>query len=192
MKFANIAGAALTVAALSACTTPVGPVQVTRFVSDEARQGLDAGTIEVVSAPGFEDQSLEMQSYKAAVARELVRLGFTEVGVEDGTRIAEVRVERFMEEDGRRRGPVSVGVGGSTGSYGSGVGVGIGLNLGGGSGRQVATEMGVIIRDRATGLSIWEGRASFVADEKSPLASTQLGAAAVASAMFKDFPGNDG
>ena len=109
-----------------------------------------------------------------------------------GNQIAEVRVERFTEREGGRRSPVTVGAGGSTGSYGSGVGLGVGINLGGGSGVKTATEMGVVIRDRTTGDSIWEGRASFVVDEKSPLAGTDLGAAAMAEALFADFPGNDG
>src|SRR5690606_42017636 len=40
------------------------------------------------------------------------------------------------------RSPVNVGVGGSTGSYGSGVGLGVGINLGGGSrpSEQIDTE----------------------------------------------------
>ncbi len=192
MKFPTFAAMALGVATLSACTTPVGPVQVTRFVAEDARAKLAIGTVSVVSAPGFDEQPLEMQSYKAAVARELVRLGYDEVGTDAGNQIAEVRVERFSEREGGRRSPVSVGVGGSTGSYGSGVGVGVGLNLGGGSGVKTSTELGVIIRDRTTGDSIWEGRASFIVDEKSPLATTELGASAMAEALFADFPGNDG
>ncbi|WP_336987343.1 DUF4136 domain-containing protein [Altererythrobacter aquiaggeris] len=192
MHFTKFAAAALCAATLSACVTPVGPVQVTRFVADDARAQLATGTIAVINAPGPGTGTLEVQSYKSAVARELVRLGYTEVGAADGSQIAEVRVERFAERDGRRRGPVSVGVGGSTGSYGSGVGMGVGINLGGGSGEQIATELGVVIRDRATGQSVWEGRASFVVGEKSPLASTQLGAAAMAQALFAEFPGNDG
>ncbi len=192
MKFPTLAVITLCAAALSACTTPVGPVQVTRFVAEDARAKLAVGTVSVVSAPGLGDQPLALQSYKAAVARELVRLGYSEVGTDTGDQIAEVRVERFTERKGGRRGPVTVGAGGSTGSYGSGVGLGVGINLGGGSGVKTATEMGVIIRDRTTGKSIWEGRASFIVDEKSPLAGTDLGAAAMAEALFADFPGNDG
>ena len=60
-------------------------------------------------------------------------------------------------------GPVSVGVGGSTGSYGSGLGVGIGLNLSGPPPEQVETELAVAIRDRKTDKVLWEGRASFTA-----------------------------
>jgi len=39
---------------------------------------------------------------------------------------------------------------------------------------------------------LWEGRASFAVRADSPLATTQLGAAQMAAALFKDFPGNSG
>jgi hypothetical protein len=46
-----------------------------------------------------------------------------------GDVIAEVSSAAGSSFSGNNRGPVSVGVGGSTGSYGSGVGVGVGVNL---------------------------------------------------------------
>ena len=97
-----------------------------------------------------------------------------------------------MLGSGGRRSPVNVGVGGSTGSYGSGLGLGIGINLGGGQKDRLGTEMAVTIRDKATGESIWEGRADFQAPEDSPLARGQANAQTVASALFREFPGNNG
>ena len=85
-----------------------------------------------------------------------------------------------------------MGVGGSTGSYGSGLGVGIGLNLSGPPPEQVETELAVAIRDRKTDKVLWEGRASFTVKASSPLASTQLGAPKMAAALFAGFPGNSG
>jgi hypothetical protein len=50
----------------------------------------------------------------------------------------------------------------------------------------------VMIRDRDSGETLWEGRASFAVKASSPLAETQLGAAKIAEALFQDFPGNSG
>lgn len=178
--------------ALSGCATTPGPVEVTRFVAPEATAQLGRGTIFVETAPGTETDSLELASYKAAVARELAALGYVEAPRGEASQIAQVRVERFADIRERQRSPVSVGVGGSTGSYGSGLGVGIGINLGGGPKEKVTTNIGVMIRERESNATIWEGRAEFAVDVKSPLAETEANAATVASALFREFPGNNG
>ena len=91
---------------------------------------------------------------------------------------------------------MSVGVGGSTGGGryygGSGVGLGIGINLSGRPKDQIETVLAVTIRDRASNVSLWEGRARLVAREGSPLANSQLGAAKLAQALFGGFPGRSG
>lgn len=185
--------AVLAALTLAACQTPVGPVEVTRFHDAAALARLAQGTISVQPAPGFTDTgSLEQASYQTAVLRELQRLGYREAAAGTSAQVAEVRVERFTFRPDRTRGPVSVGVGGTTGSYGSGVGVGIGLDLSGGPKEQVTTELAVTIRDSATNAVVWEGRASFTVAASSQLAQTQLGAAKVAEALFRGFPGNNG
>lgn len=185
---------ALAALALSACaTTSSGPVEVTRFLEPTMTDQLGRGTIFIESAPGIDGDSLELAAYKAAVARELAQLGYVEAPRAEALQVAQVRLERGAFETGNRRGPVSVGVGGSTGSYGSGVGLGIGFNLGGGgSGEQVETLLGVMIRNKATGQTLWEGRASYAVSAKSPLADTPANASAVADALFREFPGNNG
>jgi hypothetical protein len=90
------------------------------------------------------------------------------------------------------RNPISLGVGGATGSYGSGVGLGIGVDLSGPPPDVVETRLSVTIKDRVSGQSLWEGRASFAVSANSPLADTQLGAANMAEALFKGFPGHSG
>ena len=178
---------------LGACTTtPTGPVEVTRFVAADRTAELGRGSIFVESAAGLEGDSLTLSPYKAAVADELRRLGYTESAREGADQVAQVSVERYMLGSGGRRSPVNVGVGGSTASYGSGLGLGIGINLGGGQKDRLGTEMAVTIRDKATGESIWEGRADFQAPEDSPLARRPANAQTVASALFRDFPGNNG
>ncbi|MEZ5743919.1 MAG: hypothetical protein R3D89_09390 [Sphingomonadaceae bacterium] len=52
--------------------------------------------------------------------------------------------------------------------------------------------MAVQIRDRTSNETLWEGRASFAVKAISPLAQTSLGAAKMAEALFRDFPGQSG
>lgn len=179
-------------AALSGCVTPVGPVEVTRFHAPDIA-ALGKGTIAVVPAPGSDGASLEWQSYRQAVLRQLVLLGYAEAPAgTPSAQLAELRLTRASFRPERSTSPVSVGIGGSTGSYGSGVGLGIGLNLSPKPAEQIATELGVMIKDRTTGQSLWEGRASFTASVNSPLADTGLAAPKMAVALFQGFPGTSG
>ena len=176
--------------AIAGCATPVGPIEVTRFsVPDAARFG---GPIAIEPAPGMDRASLEYRSYAAAVARELVRVGYSEQVAGSAPQVAQVTLERRSYQPGRNGSPVSVGMGGSTGSYGGGVGLGIGIDLSGPPPEQVETQLSVMIRDHATGQSLWEGRAAFTVKASSPLAGTQLGAAKMAEALFRNFPGRSG
>ena len=175
----------------SACVAPTGPVEVTRFHLPDTSQ-LARGAIQVVPAPGDDGQSLEFRTYAAAVSRELAQLGYVEGAGAAGGQIAELSLRKDFLQPVREGGPVSVGVGGSTGSYGSGVGVGIGLNLSGPPKGEVETRMEVRIRERATNEVLWEGRAAFSAREGSPLADSDLGAAKMAEALFAGFPGESG
>ena len=195
MKRLGLAAAAMAAivlsGTLSGCVAPVGPVEVTRFhLPDTAALG--QGTIAVEPAQGMDGDSLEFRTYAAAVGRQLSLLGYGEMVAGQSDQIALVHVERRTLVPGRDGSPVSVGVGGSTGSYGSGVGVGIGLNLSGPPPEQIETRFSVTIRDRASGQSLWEGRASFAVKASSPLANSQLGAAKMAEALFTGFPGTSG
>ncbi len=178
--------------ALSACTTAPGPVEVTRFVAPESVARLGQGAIFVETAAGMDGDSVALAPYKTAVAAELRRVGYTETVRANAGQVAIVSLERYVIGAQGRRSPVSVGVGGSTGSYGSGVGIGLGINLGGGSREQLGTELAVRISDVATGASLWEGRADFQVAENSDLARIPANAQTVASALFREFPGNDG
>ncbi|MEC7161839.1 MAG: hypothetical protein VXW57_08535, partial [Pseudomonadota bacterium] len=57
--------------ALAGCTTPAGPVEVTRFVAAERTAELGKGLIFVETAPGGDIDGLALAPYKAAVADEL-------------------------------------------------------------------------------------------------------------------------
>ena len=192
MKMIPVAALAAGLALLSGCVAPIGPVEVTRFhVPDVSPLG--RGAISIEPAPGMDGQSLEFRSYAAAVMRQLTLLGYSEqVAGSSSPQVAVMRMERHTFQPQRERGPVSVGVGGSTGSYGSGLGVGIGFDLSGPPPEQVDTLLSVTIKDRASNQAIWEGRASYTVSAKSPTASTALGAAKIAEALFKGFPGVSG
>ena len=197
MNFRHIgtfALAALGGLSVAGCTTgAAGPVEVTRFHQPETLARLGNSTIFIDSAPGLEMSSLELSPYKAAVAKELVRLGYREVPRAEAAQIAQVDLERFTRDAGPQRSPVSVGVGGSTGGYRSGVGLGIGINLGGNKSREeTGTALAVSIRDSATGDALWEGRANFSVSAASPLAATAANASIIADALFREFPGNNG
>ena len=180
--------------ALAACTTtrPAGPIEVTRFVASDMLAQLGDARLMVETAPGSPEQGLALTPFKAAIARELGAYGYVEDARANAQQVAGVSVERTMMTAGDRRGPVSVGAGGSTGRYGSGLGVGVGVNLGGGPDERVVTRMSVSIRDVTSGAVLWEGRARLDAPAKSPLATGEGAADALADALFRGFPGNNG
>ncbi|WP_236672007.1 DUF4136 domain-containing protein [Croceicoccus sp. YJ47] len=174
-------------AMLGACaTTP--PVDVTRFSAPERLNLADRGTVEIVT-PDMPGGSLMLEPWRAAVAAELAEAGYTPTNRADSAQVAEIFVRRDTMRPERRRGPVSVGVGGSTGGYGSGVGVGVGIDLSGPPPEQVSNELSVVIRDRASGESVWEGRADQYVEAKSGLADAATAAQRLAAALFADFPG---
>ncbi|MDC0887263.1 hypothetical protein OAS19_05685, partial [Altererythrobacter sp.] len=78
---------------LAACATPGGPVQVTRFVTETEQDRLGAGTIFIQSAAGSEAGAQDLAPYKAAVARELVKLGYREAARGQAAQIAQVSVD---------------------------------------------------------------------------------------------------
>lgn len=177
---------------LAACATPyASPVEVTRFIGN-APARLGTGTISVRPAAGAAGDTLEFAPYQQAVAAELAKLGYRVLPEGVAAQVAEVRVGRDQTAPTRQRGPVSVGVGGSTGSYGSGVGLGVGIDLSGPKKPVIDTELGVIIRDNETGQSLWEGRATFGASSDSEYAQRQAAATRLATALFSGFPGESG
>ena len=178
-------------AALGGCVAPVGPVEVTRFhVADIAALG--RGTIAVEPAPGSDGASLEWQSYQTAVQRQLALAGYGEAPAGGGGQVAQLRLSRSTIRPERSSGPVRVGMGGTTGSYGTAVGLGVGINLTPRPAEQVETTLAVTIRDRKSDAVLWEGRASFTVRASSPMADTALGAPKMAEALFKGFPGQSG
>lgn len=175
---------------LAGCATAIPPVEVTRFHGEAvARQG----RVVVVPADPADAASLEFRATANAVAAALSRTGFSvmDAGTGDFEAVVETGRETFLP-GAQRRSPVSVGVGGSTGSYGSGLGVGIGINLSGRPKPVVATQLRVQIRRAADKAAIWEGRAETQAREGSPAAQPGIAAGKLADALFQGFPGPSG
>ena len=178
--------------ALAASPALAAPVEVTRFHTPESITTLGRSAVAVVAAPGADAASLETRVWLQAVEAELAALHFGTATPGAADAVAEVRVEREVQRAERQRGPVSVGVGGSTGGWNSGVGLGLGFNLGGGPPTRVITRLTVTIRSRATGLSLWEGRADNIEREKAKEASVDRAAPRLAHALFSGFPGTSG
>ena len=143
------------------------------------------------AAPGEDPTDPAYAAYQTAVMEQLDAAGFQVAG-DAAPYVALIDVERFVVEAGTRRGPVSVGGGASTGSYGSGVGLGVGLNLSPPDPDEIDTQLSVSIRPSAGGDALWEGRASFTASANNEYADLSVAAGKVAAALFQGFPGNSG
>ncbi len=180
---------------LAAVAAPAlaAPIEVTRFHTPETIAALGRGAVVVMAAPGEDAGSLENAVWLAAVQRELTALGFAASTPGAADAIAEVRVERQNRRDeARRSGPVSVGVGGSTGGWNSGVGLGVGFNLGGGARESISTRLSVVIRARESGKALWEGRAENTERAKARQAGAEMAASRLSKALFALFPGTSG
>lgn len=189
--------------ALASPATAAERIEVTRFHTPATLAQLGPGWVEVVPAAGFDPRSLETRAWLDAVARELAAQGFAASAPQPSVgRIAEVRLTRDAVPGSERRGggsSVSIGVGGGSGGGwhrggGSvGLGVGFGFPLGGKRSQDkpdVASELSVTIRDKATGAPLWEGRSSLRTLQHE--ADKPETAARLAHALFAGFPGKSG
>lgn len=192
-----LAAAALVLAgaATPALARPA-PVSVTRFHQPDTLARLDPASgraVSVVAAPGHDPGSLELRAWLEAVAGELPATRLPAATAGAAAILAEVRLDSMVSREPGRRGPVSVGVGGSTGGWHSGFGLGLGFNLGGNRPRPVRqTMLTVILRDRATGQALWEGRAESAVADRGPDADPALLSRRMAHALFTGFPGRSG
>ncbi|GHD01800.1 DUF4136 domain-containing protein [Novosphingobium pokkalii] len=193
--FAMLTAAPLLASAAVPGTVLAAPVQVTRFATPDTVTRLGHGAAAVVSVSGgaaADPQSLADQPWLLAVQRELAGLGLGAATPGAADVVAEVDVQRQTQERGGGNGPVSLGLGGATGGRHSSLGMGLGFNIGGGPRRVDATWLRVILRDRATGQPLWEGRAENAEKSGSAAASADVLAPRMARALFAGFPGKSG
>lgn len=178
---------------LGGCAAAIPPVEVTRFHAPDPVPSNGGFLIEPMAGPS---DSIEFRTYAGAVSQELQRIGFTDEAGKQTTMpsayIVRIDVQRTVQSPLAARSPVSVGVGGSTGSYGSGVGLGIGIDLSGKPKDVVTSLLAVQIRKRSDNSALWEGRATTQAKEGAPAAQPGIAAAKLASALFRDWPGKSG
>lgn len=171
------------------CAASTPPVDVTRFYGAGVPR---AESVAIVPGAGRDGGGIEYRTYSNAVAAALARNGFSVVDSGKGSALtAAVDFDTLIDRPVDRRGsPVSVGVGGSTGSYGGGVGVGVGINLSGPPKAIVTSRLSVRLSrgDQA----VWEGRAETRAKEGTPGAQPSLAAGKLADALFRDYPGQSG
>jgi len=177
---------------VAGCASPsyYSPVEVTRFTSAPA-SSLPRGPIGVRAAPGEDPADPAYAVYQTAVVEQLDAAGFQVAGGA-APYTALIDIERWVEQPGGQRSPVSVGGGASTGSFGSGVGLGVGIDLSPPDPERIETELAVSIRPSAGGDAIWEGRARFTATANSEYADLTAAATRMAAALFEGFPGNSG
>ena len=170
----------LVLIAVAGCATTPSPIEVTRFAATP-----DIVRAAAIPAPGG-PPTLEQRMYEDAVGRALARTGF---GGTDSPRYSySVDVSRDMRRRLARSSPVTIGIGGGTGGYGGGVGLGASFGLGGQrSGDSVVTRLSLQLRDRTSGLVVWEGRA-----EGTSAVSDAASVDRLADALFRDFPGESG
>jgi hypothetical protein len=175
---------------LAGCATTT-PIEVTRF---HLAQPLGRGTIDVQPLAAAGPASLEFKTYAADVQGELLRLGYT--APPPGTEaqylatVNFIRTSRGVIDEGP---PVTLGLG--VGGFGRHVGGGAEGGIGIGKHRRkelIASQLSVRITDRATGSTVWEGRAEL--DGAVGLHQVDSGAAAarLAHALFQGFPGESG
>lgn len=191
-RFAAALAAAAAALSLAGCMTAIPSVDVTRFHDDAVPR---AGTVSVVPLDPRDAASLEFRTTTNAVSAALSRVGYSvlDAGAGGAAYRAVVELHRETIEPSRqRRSPVSVGVGGATGSYGSGVGVGIGIDLSGKPKPVIVTQLRVQIRRAGDDATLWEGRAETSAKQGSPATQPGMAAGKLANALFSDFPGPSG
>ncbi|MFT3966440.1 MAG: hypothetical protein QM690_11225 [Sphingobium sp.] len=179
----------LAAALLGGCAASTPPVDVTRFYNAAVPRG---ETVAVVAAPGRDGTGVEYRTYANAVAAALSRTGFSVVDSgRPAALTAAIDFDTAIDRPVDRRGsPVSVGVGGATGSYGGGVGLGIGINLSGPPKAMIASRLSV--RLSRGDAALWEGRAETRAKEGTPGAQPGIAAGKLADALFRDYPGQSG
>jgi hypothetical protein len=168
---------------------------VTRF---HLGQPIARGPITIEPGDPADANSLEFNAIADSVGRELSRLGWTVETPRTGRSelVAVVRVDQAARQ-GRRGGGASIGIGVGGGSFGRSGGVGGGVSgtvpVGGNrSGQVVATQLSVRIQRRSDATVAWEGRAETEARAGTAPAGRAAAADRLASALFRDFPGESG
>ena len=187
MKTAFLGSAALLLAtALGACSTSgggaavAGGVEVARFHLGMA-EPVARSRIAVEAFDRADANRAEFPAYAAAVARELTRLGWTVVpSSTQSEQIAMIDLEQGSREAIAALTAARIGRG-TTATVPQGSSAGITASL-----------LEVAIRRRSDATVFWEGRAVTEARSDSPQAARTAVVDRLATALFRDFPGESG
>ena len=164
---------------------------VTRF---HLNQPVARGAVVVQPANPAQANTLEFQSYAAAVSNKLRQVGFTPVSnLVSAEFVAVVDYGQTTRQGLATRSPVSIGIGGGT--FGHNVGIGLGTTFGLGKSRGSDTQVNMLalqLKRRSDNSVIWEGRAIAEASEDSPNAPLAQALPKLADALLSNFPGPSG
>lgn len=167
-----------------------GKVDVDQFVAEDAVSTLGHGTVAVTAAPDA-DQSSDQSFYEAAVVDQLVKAGYdTATPDPQGGQVAEVRIVRdvLLPEEPRRK-PVSGAMSMGVSNRGTMLGMAVSVDMSKPKKALISTRLEARLRDRATNKVLWEGRAEMATREGDGDWTDQAISTRLASALFKDFPG---
>lgn len=164
-------------------------VEVTRFhLLTPPAPAITGSSIRVEPADPAAQSELQFGALATIATAELARAGFTQpTGGQAPDHIVRIGLSGTSEIV-RKRSPISVGIGGSTGGWNGGVGGGVSFPIGGGTRTVTQAQLTLQIRRASDGRAIWEGRASAIA----PGADALTAAPALLQALLTNFPGPTG
>jgi Domain of unknown function (DUF4136) len=183
MPTARLIVVSLALLLVAACASSF-KAEVTRFNALAAPGGQ---TVRIVPAEGLAND-MEFKSYAAIVARHLEQQGYTIAFSGEPDLIATVGYGSAPDPAYRAGPGLSLGLG--VGSFGSHVGGGVGASVpvSGGRGGFSLEMLTLALTDRASGASVFEGRASGHGKDTGPQAAVEK----LTEALFRDFPGQSG
>lgn len=167
-----------------------GKVDADSFVAAQARAQLGQGRITVAAPSGSADEAGDRPAYEAAVIDQLVKAGYdTATPDPEGGQLVELRIARetLVPEEAKRK-PVSGAADIGISNRGTSYGLAIAVDLGKPKKALLSTRLEARIRDRASGATLWEGRATIATRAGDGDWTDQAIATRLAAALFADFP----
>ena len=179
-----------------ASTAREGKVDVAQFRAEgDAALALGRGAIAVVR-PANDDPLPDSRinaTFEAAVENQLAGAGYDTLGSATGGQIAEVRIIRTEAEPAEQKGkPLSGEMVVGVSNHGSMIGGALRYDGTKPRAALISTRLETRIRDRASGLVLWEGRAEMLTREGDSRWGDQAIATRLASALFDGFPTRTG
>lgn len=171
---------------------PAKRVEVTAFRAADAGDRLGKGRIVVSAMAAGEDASdadWKLPVYEAAVVDELARHGYDTANAQDPGQVVQVGVShRTVVPEEAAHKPVSGAMSTYISNRGSGYGLALNVDLSKPKKAIVETRLDVRIRDKASGVTLWEGHAEAQNREGDNGLDNGAVAGRLAAALFARFP----